>query len=69
MQRAHSLEKTMMMGKIEGRRRRRQQRRWLNGIIDSVDLNLSKSQEIMKDRETWHAAVYGVTKSQTVRNN
>ena len=66
MQRAHSLEKTKMMGKIEGRR---QQRRWLNGIIDSMDLNLSKFQEIMKDRETWHAAVYGVTKSQTGLNN
>ena len=66
MQRAHSLEKTKMMGKIEGRR---QQRRWLNGIIDSMDLNLSKFQEIMKDRETWHAAVHRVTKSQTGLNN
>ena len=61
--------KSMMMGKIEGRRRRGQQRRWLDGIFDSMDLNLSKFQEIMKDRETWSAAVHGVTKSWTGLNN
>ena len=57
-------EKTLMLGKIDGRRRRRQQRmRWLDDIIDSVDLSLSKLQEIVKDREAWHAAVHGVTKN------
>ena len=66
MCRTNSPEKTLMLGKIEGRRRRGQQRmRWLDGIIDSVDMNLSKFQEIVKDREVWHAAVHGVVKSNT----
>ena len=66
MQRADSLEKTMMLGKIEGRRRRGQQRmRLLGGIIDSMDMNLSKLREMVKDREASHAAIHGVTKSWT----
>ena len=67
MQRADSLEKTLMPGKIEGRRRRRGQEgmRWLDGITDSVDMSLSKVQEMVKDREAGRAAVHGDTKSQT----
>ena len=66
MRRAHSLEKILVLNKIEGKKRRGKQRmKWLNSIIDSMDMNLSKLQETVKDREAWSAAVHGVAKRQT----
>ena len=66
MPRANSLEETLILGKIEGKRRRgRQRMRWLDGIIDSMHMSLSKLQEIVKDREAWQTAAHGITKSQT----
>ena len=62
MRRANSLEKTLMMGKVEGRRRRQQRIKWLDDITNSTDMDLSKLWEMVKDREAWHAAVHGVSK-------
>jgi len=69
IQRANSLEKILIMGKIEGRRRRRQRMRWLDGITDSMNMNFSRLQKMVKDREAWYATVHGMAKSWTRLRN